>query len=75
MRKPKQGGFVPVMIFLRDVELRKNIYRHLLDSEVMKEYFRMEYLETLFEITKKCRGKRSTGTTFTTQKPIESYSF
>ena len=29
MTKPKQGGFVPVMIFLNDPKLRKRIYRHL----------------------------------------------
>jgi len=49
MTKPKQGGFVPVMIFLRDPKLRENIYRHLLHSEVIKEYFRMDYLKKLFE--------------------------
>jgi len=58
MTKPKQGGFVPVMIFLKDPELRKNIYRHLLNSEVMKEYFRIEYLKGLFENYEKMQGKK-----------------
>jgi asparagine synthase (glutamine-hydrolysing) len=49
MIKPKQGGFVPVMVFLKNPELRKSIYHHLLDSEVIKEYFRIDYLKTLFE--------------------------
>lgn len=58
MTKPKQGGFVPVMIFLKNPELRKRIYRHLLNSAVMKEYFRIDYLETLFENYEKMQGKK-----------------
>jgi asparagine synthase (glutamine-hydrolysing) len=58
MEKPKQGGFVPVMIFLKDSELRKNIYRHLLDSEIVKEYFRTDYLKTLFQSYEKFQGKK-----------------
>jgi len=58
MTKPKQGGFVPVMIFLKDSELRKNIYRHLLDSEIIKEYFRTDYLNTLFENYEAFQGKK-----------------
>jgi asparagine synthase (glutamine-hydrolysing) len=58
MTKPKQGGFVPVMMFLKDPELRKNIYRHLLNSEVMKEYFRIDYLKTLFEHYEKMQGEK-----------------
>ena len=58
MNKPKQGGFVPVMIFLRDPELRKDIYRHLLNSEVIKEYFRIDYLKTLFENYEQRLGKK-----------------
>lgn len=46
--KPKQGGFVPVMIFLKDKELRNRIYYYLLNSEVMKEYFNRDYLRSMF---------------------------
>jgi asparagine synthase (glutamine-hydrolysing) len=58
MNKPKQGGFVPVMIFLKDPDLRKNIYRHLLDSEIIKEYFRTDYLNTLLECYEEFQGKK-----------------
>jgi len=58
MRKPKQGGFVPVMIFLKDPALRKRIYRYLLNSEVIKEYFRVDYLNTLFANYERMQGKK-----------------
>jgi asparagine synthase (glutamine-hydrolysing) len=58
MTKSKQGGFVPVMIFLKDSELRRRIYRHLLDSRVIKEYFRIDYLKSLFENYEKMQGKK-----------------
>jgi asparagine synthase (glutamine-hydrolysing) len=48
MTKPKQGGFVPVMLFLRDGNLRRRIYDYLLRSRVMGEYFRSDYLSALF---------------------------
>lgn len=48
MNKPKQGGFVPVMIFLNDPGLRKKIYTYLLRSPLMHEYFRENYLQSLF---------------------------
>jgi asparagine synthase (glutamine-hydrolysing) len=56
--KPKQGGFVPVMIFLNDPELRKQIYRHLLKSEVMRKYFRMDYLNSIFSNYESIQGKK-----------------
>jgi asparagine synthase (glutamine-hydrolysing) len=58
MNKPKQGGFVPVMIFLKDSELRKHIYRHLLNSEIIKEYFKTEPLNNLFENYERVKGKK-----------------
>jgi asparagine synthase (glutamine-hydrolysing) len=58
MAKPKQGGFVPVMIFLKDAELRGNIYRFLLNSQVIKEYFRADYLKTLFANYEAMQGKK-----------------
>lgn len=58
MRKPKQGGFVPVMIFLKDPELRRKIYVYLLKSEIMKEYFRAEYMKDLFENYEKMQGRK-----------------
>ncbi|MCD6582083.1 MAG: asparagine synthase [Desulfuromusa sp.] len=58
MDKPKQGGFVPVMIFLKNPELRKRIYRHLLSSAVIKEYFRPEYLQNLFSSYEHLQGKK-----------------
>ena len=57
MKKPKQGGFVPVMIFLKDSDLRKNIYRHLLSSEIIKEYFKNDYLKALFTNYEQMQGK------------------
>ena len=57
MKKPKQGGFVPVMIFLKDPKLRGNIYRHLLNSEVIKEYFRIDYLNSLLKVMSNARQK------------------
>jgi asparagine synthase (glutamine-hydrolysing) len=58
MTKPKQGGFVPVMIFLKDPELRKRIYRHLLNSEVIKEYFNVDYLNVLFSNYERMQGNK-----------------
>jgi len=58
MTKPKQGGFVPVMIFLKDPELRKRIYGHLLDSETMKQYFRTDYLNTIFSNYERVQGQK-----------------
>jgi asparagine synthase (glutamine-hydrolysing) len=58
MTKPKQGGFVPVMIFLKDPELRKRIYRHLLDSEIMKQYFRTDYLRAIFFNYERIQGQK-----------------
>jgi asparagine synthase (glutamine-hydrolysing) len=49
LTKPKQGGFVPVMIFLKDETLRQRIYRHLLESEAVREYFRPDLLRDMFE--------------------------
>jgi asparagine synthase (glutamine-hydrolysing) len=48
LNKPKQGGFVPVMLFLKDAGLRQRIYNRLLRSKVMGEYFRHDHLKTLF---------------------------
>jgi len=58
MAKPKQGGFVPVMIFLKEPGLRKRIYRHLLNSEAMKEYFNLDYLNTIFSNYERIQGKK-----------------
>ncbi|MFX0199131.1 MAG: asparagine synthetase B family protein [Candidatus Hodarchaeota archaeon] len=58
MTKPKQGGFVPVMIVLKDSELRKRIYRYLLTSDVMKEYFNLDYLNTMFSNYERMQGKK-----------------
>jgi asparagine synthase (glutamine-hydrolysing) len=57
MTKPKQGGFVPVMIFLKDLELRRRIYDNLLNSQIIKEYFRIDYLKSLFENYESIQGK------------------
>ena len=58
MTKPKQGGFVPVMIFLKNPELRKRIYHHLLNSEVIKEYFSLNYLNALFSNYERIQGNK-----------------
>ena len=57
LRKPKQGGFVPVMLFLRDAGLRRGIYDYLLRSKVMKEHFRKDYLQTLFSAYEEHQAK------------------
>ena len=46
------------MIFLKDPELRKDIYHYLLNSEVIKEYFRVDYLKALFENYERMQGKK-----------------
>ena len=58
MKKPKQGGFVPVMLFLKDPNLRKRIYHHLLHSETMKAYFKLDYLNSLFADYEKRLGQK-----------------
>jgi asparagine synthase (glutamine-hydrolysing) len=57
MTKPKQGGFVPVMIFLKEAYLRKRIYSRLLESDTMKQYFDMKHLARLFSDYEKSHGK------------------
>jgi asparagine synthase (glutamine-hydrolysing) len=57
MTKPKQGGFVPVMIFLKDEKLRQRIYRHLLNSEVIREFFNIEYINKIFQNYEHVQGK------------------
>ncbi|MDY6845382.1 MAG: asparagine synthase-related protein, partial [Thermodesulfobacteriota bacterium] len=57
MKKPKQGGFVPVMIFLDDPDLRRRIYNHLLNSEAIREYFTIDNLNTLFSDYERILGK------------------
>jgi asparagine synthase (glutamine-hydrolysing) len=56
MTKPKQGGFVPVMIFLKNPDLRNRIYHHLLNSEVINEYFKTDLLKNLFENYERIQG-------------------
>jgi asparagine synthase (glutamine-hydrolysing) len=58
MNKPKQGGFVPVMIFLKDSELRNSIYNHLLNSKLIREYFKIDSLKRLFENYERIQGKK-----------------
>jgi len=56
MTKPKQGGFVPVMIFLGNSDLRKRIYGHLLHSVAMKAHFNRNYLNALFTNYERIQG-------------------
>ena len=49
MNKPKQGGFVPLRVFMSDPSLRQRIYAHLLNSELMKRHFRLDYLKAIFD--------------------------
>jgi len=58
MTKPKQGGFVPVVIFLRDKEMRNRIYYHLLNSETMKEYFNMDCMRSIFAHYESVQGNK-----------------
>jgi asparagine synthase (glutamine-hydrolysing) len=58
MTKPKQGGFVPVMIFLKDKEMRNRIYYHLLNSEVMKEYFNLDCMRSIFAHYESVQGNK-----------------
>jgi asparagine synthase (glutamine-hydrolysing) len=57
MTKPKQGGFVPVMLFLNDAALRKRIYRRLLASDAIRERFRSDVLTRIFEDYEAQQGK------------------
>jgi asparagine synthase (glutamine-hydrolysing) len=57
MNKPKQGGFVPVMLFLKNPELRKSIYRYLLNSRVINEYFRTDQLRFIFDNYEAMQGR------------------
>jgi asparagine synthase (glutamine-hydrolysing) len=58
MQKPKQGGFVPVMIFLKKQELRNRIYQHLLNSKIINEYFKTNIVKSLFENYERIQGKQ-----------------
>jgi asparagine synthase (glutamine-hydrolysing) len=58
MTKPKQGGFVPVMIFLGDPDLRKFIYRHLLHSETIRNHFNLDYVNALFDKYERIQGNK-----------------
>lgn len=58
MAKPKQGGFVPVMIFLKNPKLRNDIYRHLLNSKTIKEYFKTDYMKGLFTSYEGMQGRK-----------------
>ncbi len=57
MNKPKQGGFVPLRVFMSDPSLRKRIYDHLLNSTLMKSLFRMDYLKSLFDAYEKAEAR------------------
>jgi asparagine synthase (glutamine-hydrolysing) len=49
MNKPKQGGFVPLRVFMSDRSLRQRIYGYLLNSELMKSHFRLGSLKAIFD--------------------------
>jgi asparagine synthase (glutamine-hydrolysing) len=49
MNKPKQGGFVPLRVFMSDPSLRQRIYAHLSHSELIKRHFRLDYLKAIFD--------------------------
>lgn len=57
MVKPKQGGFVPVMIFLKSKQLRQRIYHHLLNSEMIKELFNTNFIDDIFQNYESMQGK------------------
>jgi len=57
LEKPKQGGFVPLRVFLRDESLRQRIYRHLLESKLIQAHFRPDYLKSLFEIYERAESR------------------
>lgn len=57
LNKPKQGGFVPVKIFLNDSALRKMIYKYLLHSKIIGNYFKVDYLKRLFDVFEACLKK------------------
>lgn len=58
MTKPKQGGFVPVMIFLNDPKLRKRIYNHLINSEPIRQYFNLDYVKSIFSLYESVQGRK-----------------
>jgi len=45
------------MIFLKDEEKRRSIYRHLLNSKVIQEYFNPGYIKTIFDQYERMQGK------------------
>ena len=57
MKKPKQGGFVPVIIFLKNAGLRKRIYDHLLRSEPIRQYFDLDYVSSIFSNYESVQGQ------------------
>ena len=49
LKKPKQGGFVPMALLLSDEKNRKNIYRYLLNSATLHDFYHLESVKELIE--------------------------
>ena len=49
LSKPKQGGFVDMSVLLSDSNRRDIIYKHILGSNILKEYFDMGYVSDLLK--------------------------
>lgn len=49
LNKPKQGGFVPLTIFFKNNEVRHKIFSYLLNSDVLKQFFNVDYIEFIIK--------------------------
>jgi asparagine synthase (glutamine-hydrolysing) len=58
MGKSKQGGFVPLGIFLEDAEVRKVIYAVIRSSKALFEIFNKKYLEEILVHYEALMGKK-----------------
>ena len=47
LNKPKQGGFVNMALFLNNPQKRKMIFKYILNSDILKEYLNIKYVEKL----------------------------
>ena len=47
LAKPKQGGFVPMSLLLKNGKKRQAIYKYILDSDFIKCYFNINFINIL----------------------------
>jgi asparagine synthase (glutamine-hydrolysing) len=56
LRKPKQGGFIPMGLLLRDPKKRKSIFGYLLRAKVLREMLDMGYVKKVIAECENCLG-------------------